>query len=411
MARIYEIDDVERYIPINLAELVPGTQIPFEIFTNDGTFIKSLLDKGSTYSVFAQKMIEKQGLGSFYIKQGNALSLEQYMRNAAKLKKMILDPHFFESGYLNFRAKWFVIDKQVLNSGIPFNIPLGGLRFPVYGEIPFGVDSPDSFKHLLDLNSGIAVRKQDVNAYYTYLDTVQDAEWIEDPFLKMKVRREKLKVWSFRMLEEAANNIISQETLMGLYKHISINMTLLINDLKHAGQFLFFDVSDVFVYIHSTNVCLMSMLIGHLMKMEEAVLLNLGISAMLHDVGRVAIGEKASEVSSNEAEREIYKSHVLKGKELLDQCKDVPKVARAVALTHHEMVDGSGYLYGLTGDKIPYFSKIVGVADTFENYLVTGFNDNSIKRGKALEIMMDNGNKFDPDILKTFVHFMACLEL
>lgn len=408
MARVYQIDDdSERYVPIRLDELVPGTQIPFEIFAHDGNIIKSLLDKGSTYSLFAQKMIEKQGLSKFYIRQGNALSFDEYMHHAAKLKRMLLDPNFFESRYREFREKWFIVDKQVLNSGVPFAIPLGGMRFPVFGEIPFIIDSDTTYRHLLDLNSDIAVRKQDIDAYYIYLDAVLDAEWIEDPFMKIRVRREKLKVWCYKLLKEASNNAISQDTLWKMYKHISIIMSLICNDFNYAFKFLFFDVSDVFLYIHSTNVCLMSMMVGHLMNLEEESLLNLGISGMLHDVGRVAIDNDISERSSNDMEREMFKSHVLKGKELLDPCKDVPKVAKIVALTHHELVDGSGYVYGLTGDKMHLFSKIVSVVNTFENYLVTGFRHNSMKRMEAIDAMVKHGHGFDPDILRTFVRFMA----
>lgn len=411
MARIYTLDDSERYIPINLGELVNGTQIPFEIFTHDGTIYKSLLDKGSTYSYYAQRMIENQALSKFYIRQGNALNFDEYMHNAAKLKKMLLEPDFFNSRYKAFREKWFIVDKQVLNAGIPSTIPLAGLRFPLFGEIPFSIDSDDSYRNLLDLNSDIAIRKQDVDAYYIYLDEILDTENIEDPLLKLRCRREKLKVWCYRLLEEARNDALTKDTLFKLYKHISIIRTLLSNDFNYAGKFLFFDVSDVFLYIHSTNVCLMSLMYGQVTNMEDASLLNLGIAAMLHDVGRVAIDDDAIENSSNEMEREIFRSHVIKGKELLDPQKDVPKVAKMVALTHHEREDGSGYMSGLAGDRIPQFSKIVGLADTFESYRVTDFKHTSIKRTQIIGEMARQEHAFDPDMLKTFISFVAKLTI
>ncbi|MEW5746478.1 MAG: HD domain-containing phosphohydrolase [Nitrospirota bacterium] len=412
MVKIYHIDDeAERYIPITLDELVPGTQISFEIFCHDGTMIKSLLDKGATYSLFAQKMIEKQAVGRFFIRQGSALNLNEYMHNAAKLKRMLLDPHFFESRYREFRDKWFVVDKQVLNSGIPFDIRLGGLRFPVFGEIPFSVDNNATYRHLLDLNSDIAVRKQDVDAYYTYLDTILDAEWIEDPLLKLRARREKLNVWCYRVLEEASGDGIRQDTLLKLYKHISIVLKLLINDFSYAGNFLFFDVSDVFLPLHSVNVCLLSMIVGHMMNREESALFNLGIAAVLHDVGRVAINDEGGEDAPSGAARELFKSHVVKGHEILAPCSDVPRAAKVVALTHHEHVDGSGYVYGLTGERIHPFSKIVGVVDTFENRLVTDFRHASLKRAEIIEMMARNGGRFDPDVLAAFIRFMAGVAL
>ena len=412
MAKIYSIEaDSERYIPITLDSLVPGAQIPFEIFTHDGTFYKSLLDKNSVYSYFAKKMIEDQAVSSFYIRQGNSLGFEEYMRNADKLKKMLLDPLFFESRYKDFRDKWFIVDKHVFNTGIPFTMPLAGLKFPLFGEIPFVIDNTAAYQHLLGLNSDIAIRRRDVDAYYTYLDTVLDTEDIEDSIIKLRARREKVKVWCFRVLAEARNNAIKQETLLKLFKHISIVMTLITNDSSYAGKFLFFDVSDTFPYIHATNVCLMSLMHGHVLKMEDAELLNLGIAAILHDVGLVAIADDACEDSPNDIERELFKSHVLRGKELLDQCKDVPRAAKTVALSHHERDDGSGYPDRLTGSMIHPFAKIVALADTFEGLRVTGYKHTFMKRTKVLEHMVLHGQAFNPDYFKTFLQFVAGLAL
>jgi putative nucleotidyltransferase with HDIG domain len=412
MAKVYQIeDDAERYVPVSLDDLVPGTQIPFEIFANDGTIIKSLLDKGSTYSFFAKEMIEKQGVSQFFIRQGNVLNLNEYMHNAAQLRKMILDPAFFTSRYRQFRDKWFLVDKHILNSGIPFTIPLGGMRFPVFGEIPFSIDNDATYRHLLDLNSDIVIRKQDVDAYYAYLNAVLDAEWIEDPVLKLKLRREKLKVWCHRVFEGARDNNITQENLLGLYRQIDTIIPLIKNNFKHAGKLLFFDASDIFLYVHSVNVCLLSLILGDLTNVEESSMLNLGIAAILHDIGRTALDDDINEHSQNDKDREVLKSHVIKGKEILEQYKDVPSVARLVAMTHHERVDGSGYLYNMKGEEIYIFSKIVAVGDCFENYMVTGYKDVSMNRSKSLDALLVNAGKYDPEILKAFVRFIAGVSL
>jgi HD-GYP domain-containing protein (c-di-GMP phosphodiesterase class II) len=412
MVKIYSIqDDRERYIPISLDSLVPGTQIPFEIFTYDDTIFKSLLDKGSTYSFFAKEMIEKQAVSSFYIRQGNTLSFDEYMHNAARLKEMILDPDFFEEKYREFRDRWFIIDKQILNCGMPFTIPLGGLRFPLFGEIPFGVDGAASYRHLLDLNSDIAVRKKDIGPYYVYLDTILDAPDIEDPVMKLRVRREKLKVWCYRALEEIRNNAVSQDTLLKLYKHISLNKAMIANNFSIAGKLLFLDVSDTFLYVHSTNVCILSMMHGHMLNLPETDLLNLGISALFHDAGLTTIDDDASVDSQDEMKRDIFKSHVLRGKELLERYDEIPRVAITVALTHHEREDGSGYLYGLTGDRIHRYSKIVGLADTFESLRVSGYKQKTIKRTQVLGQMVRDGQTFDPEMFRIFLQFVAALSL
>jgi HD-GYP domain-containing protein (c-di-GMP phosphodiesterase class II) len=184
-------------------------------------------------------------------------------------------------------------------------------------------------------------------------------------------------------------------------------MTLIANDFRYAGKFLFFDVSDTYLYIHSTNVCLMSLMLGHVLNMDVTELLNLGISAILHDVGLVPIADDVSEDSPNEIERELFKSHALRGKELPDQYTDVPKAAKTVALTHHERDDGSGYPDMLTGSMIHPFAKIVALADTFEKLRVAGFKHTSMKRTKVLEYMVVHGHAFNHGYFKTFLQFVA----
>ncbi|HXW68590.1 MAG TPA: HD domain-containing phosphohydrolase, partial [Dissulfurispiraceae bacterium] len=149
----------------------------------------------------------------------------------------------------------------------------------------------------------------------------------------------------------------------------------------------------------------------HVLNLEEPALLNLGIAAMLHDVGLVNIADNACEDSPNKIERELFKSHVILGRQLLDQCEDVPKTAKTVALTHHERDDGTGYPDMLSGSLIHPFAKIVALADTFERLRVTGFKHAPMKRTKVLEYMVLHGHAFDPDYLKTFLKFVAGLAL
>jgi len=412
MVKIYAIDsDKERYIPISLDTLVTGTQIPFEIYTYDGTIYKSLLDKGATYSYFAKVMIEKQALSNFYIRQRNALSFNEYMQNAGKLKSMLLDPSFFEFKYKEFKEKWFIIDKKIINTAIPFKLAIGGLRFPIFGEIPFTVDNEISYKNMLELNSDIAVRKRDIDAYYNYLDKLLDTQEIDDPLIKLRVRREKLKVWCYKIYEEISNHSLSQDTLLKLYKHINLLIGLIRSNFDMAGKLLFFEPSDVYLYIHSTNVSLMSMMHGHVINKDDNYLLTLGISAILHDVGRMVIDDDAREDSYDKINRNIYKSHVLKGKELLEPYKDIPPIAKTVALTHHEREDGSGYPYGLTGDKIHPFAKIIALSDTFENKRVSYYDHPTIKRTQILKEMTQDLQLYDAIMLKDFLKFVANLSL
>ena len=89
----------------------------------------------------------------------------------------------------------------------------------------------------------------------------------------------------------------------------------------------------------------------------------------MHDVGKIGISDnillKPSKL--NPAEFSTMKSHSRIGAELLSgPNSSLLKVAKNIALTHHEKWDGSGYPHGLSGTKIPLAGRIVALCDVFD---------------------------------------------
>ncbi|MEH8016454.1 response regulator [Rheinheimera muenzenbergensis] len=92
-------------------------------------------------------------------------------------------------------------------------------------------------------------------------------------------------------------------------------------------------------------------------------------AAPMHDIGKIGIADsillKPGKLTADEY-REMQK-HPLIGAEILGECDSaLLKMAKAVALYHHEKWDGSGYPHGLAGDAIPVEARIVAVSDVFD---------------------------------------------
>lgn len=99
---------------------------------------------------------------------------------------------------------------------------------------------------------------------------------------------------------------------------------------------------------------------------EQQLLLE---AAPMHDVGKIAIPDhillKPGKLTVEEFE--IMKRHAVLGYELLQGSKsETLRAGAAIALSHHEKYDGSGYPSGLVGEDIPIFGRIVAVADVFD---------------------------------------------
>jgi len=101
--------------------------------------------------------------------------------------------------------------------------------------------------------------------------------------------------------------------------------------------------------------------------MDEPQVTKIGFSSMLHDVGKIttpdSILNKPGRLDS--AERATMKEHAETGARLLGR-DSFYAMAREIALTHHEWVDGTGYPRGLKGDAIPLAARVVAVADVFD---------------------------------------------
>ncbi len=123
------------------------------------------------------------------------------------------------------------------------------------------------------------------------------------------------------------------------------------------------------VVLHSLRVGMLAQLIARELGASEDAAQQLRRAAVLHDIGKVVIPEAILDKPGllREDEIESSKLHTVVGAELLDgSTLPVIRLARIVALHHHERWDGTGYPDRLTGEETPMVARIVGIADVFD---------------------------------------------
>jgi putative two-component system response regulator len=136
------------------------------------------------------------------------------------------------------------------------------------------------------------------------------------------------------------------------------------------------------------------------------------LTSPLHDIGKVGIPDSVllKPAQLTEKEFEIMKSHVRIGAETLDAAvqlypdAEFLRMARDIALTHHERYDGSGYPQGLRGDEIPLCGRIVAVADVYDALRTKRVYKDTMSHDLAKSIIVaGSGVQFDPDIVDAFI--------
>ncbi len=165
------------------------------------------------------------------------------------------------------------------------------------------------------------------------------------------------------------------------------------------------DEKDPYTRGHSGRVAKYSMLIGEGMSLPADELDRLKISALLHDVGKIGVDDRVLKKPGKltDEEFDLMKQHPTKGANIMRPVTQLKEMLPGIEL-HHERMDGAGYPFGLTAEKIPMMARIIAVADTFDAmttnrpYQTAMEVEFAVERIKSLSM-----SKFDPDVVKALV--------
>lgn len=164
------------------------------------------------------------------------------------------------------------------------------------------------------------------------------------------------------------------------------------------------EAKDPYTRGHSERIRRMSLMIADKLNLSVQQKNDLGLAALLHDVGKIGIPESIllKEGKLTEAEWVWMRRHPVIGADMLSHIKQL-KNAIAGIRHHQERYDGKGYPDGLAGEEIPLFGRIVCVADAFDAMTSNRPYRKSMSIEYSLEeIRKCSGIHFDPVCTKAF---------
>jgi HD-GYP domain-containing protein (c-di-GMP phosphodiesterase class II) len=131
------------------------------------------------------------------------------------------------------------------------------------------------------------------------------------------------------------------------------------------------------------------------------------LAAPLHDIGKVLIPQtilgKPAKLSP--AETLVMQSHTTWGARLLHGLNSpVLRLAREIALQHHEHWDGRGYPSGLSGQAISQSARMVAIVDVFDALSHDRDYRKALPQSEVIGVLTEQrGNQFDPNLLDIFL--------
>ncbi len=192
------------------------------------------------------------------------------------------------------------------------------------------------------------------------------------------------------------------EDTITLFRHNQATFSLL--DMLHNMR----DLDDS-TYVHSINVSVIARLIGVWSEMGEEDLDTLTLCGLLHDIGKVKIPQeiigKPDRLTAEEYA--IMKQHTVFGYELLAH-EDIDVRIKNAALMHHERYDGTGYPFGLVGERIDTFASIIAIADVYDALTADRCYRAGVCPFEVIAIFESNGlHEYNPHFILTFLEHIA----
>jgi len=164
-------------------------------------------------------------------------------------------------------------------------------------------------------------------------------------------------------------------------------------------------ISDEYTFKHSVDVATMAMIIARKHGLSDKEVYEVGISGLLHDVGKSQIPNEILNKAGrlDEDEFALMKQHSLLGYKILKEKGDILPIISLGVLQHHEKISGLGYPLGLTGDKITLYAKILSVADIYDALVTERPYKKAFSQRDAIEIIMSMTPDLDVNVIESFL--------
>ena len=157
---------------------------------------------------------------------------------------------------------------------------------------------------------------------------------------------------------------------------------------------------DEYLLEHSTAVSILMTVFARFMNIDIETAKELSVGAFLHDIGKIMIPDeilnKPGKLTDDEFE--IMKTHVNHSIEIIENTPGISKISLEVAALHHEKLDGRGYPYNLTSEKISQYGRMITICDIFDALTANRVYKDGMPQVKAFAILLNMAEK---DMLDT----------
>lgn len=265
----------------------------------------------------------------------------------------------------------------------------------IHDEIAHDLSKPISDSQKLEDSPSTQTSKERIRSSLQFQhfsnDFTKCAEHFRDNLMKSLYHNQPL----------FANELVEETMQMMKQEHSDISVFDMLLNMKNQ---------DDSVYAHCIDVALISNILAKWLHFSEEEQRTATACGLFHDVGKfllpTGVLRKPGKLTPDEFS--IIKTHTIEGFHMLSRFENIPLAVKNAALMHHEKCDGSGYPYGLTGDEIDKFAKIVTIADIFDAMTSERIYRKAMCPFSVIKSFEDDGiQKYELKYILTFLENVA----
>ena len=210
-------------------------------------------------------------------------------------------------------------------------------------------------------------------------------------------------VWEAAQTEGTPDPKAARALVDSLAQAVSANRTALIalTALKNY---------DNYTFTHMVNVSILTMSQARSLGIEGATLRELGLAALMHDIGKVRtpteIPNKPDKLTDSEFT--VMRMHVIDGAEILRRTPEMPSIAPVIAFEHHLRLDGTGYPFGAKRNGLNVGTMLCSIADVYDAMRSQRAYQQAFPSDRIIEVMKRNdGHQFDQNLVRRFTQLLG----
>lgn len=225
-----------------------------------------------------------------------------------------------------------------------------------------------------------------------------------------RVRAKSVKCLKDIFIRAENDSDFPDEKINEMEKQVSNIVDEILNNQNMMINMVDLKVFDDYTYYHCVNVAVLSVVLGVSLGLKRQDLCDLGIGAILHDIGKVFIKKEilCKEGPLSDAEFAEMRNHSSLGYDYISTRFNINHSAKRAILEHHEKYDGTGYPNQLKGENISLFGRIIAIADVYDAMTSDRPYRKGIMPSEVVEFLMGSTHSaFDPELVLLFIRRIA----